>query len=277
MADGKVFFIYCHTAPNGKRYVGQTCQKLGARWKRGRGYRSNTYFAKAISKYGWESFNHDILCVVHSKRLADLFEKHYIEQYDTFNQDHGYNLTKGGGGTSGRVLSKAEVERLVSFNKGRAKTDDERRKISTTLKAGYRDGTIVAVPTSEEARKRMSVERTGSGNPMYGKHHSQEARESMSRKRRGMKRSVETKKRISESRYKSKRICRRQVDQFDLDGNFIATYPSIKLAAKAVGDHESSIGSCCKGKMRRSKQFRWRYHEDTEFAYEALRRSRMAS
>ena len=276
MTADRPFYIYCHTSPNGKRYIGQTCQKPSVRWSDGRGYGNNEYFTRAINKYGWDNFDHQILCVVHSKKVADLFEQHYIAKFNTFNGE-GYNLTKGGGGRVGYKMSDAERAALGDRSRGRELSAESRRKISESLKEGYRTGRIAPPTHSEEALKRMSEERKGEGNPMYGRHHTPEAIASMIEKRTGRKRSEETRRHISEARYKSEKIKRRQVDQFDLDGNYIATYASIKEAADAVGDFSSCIGSCCKGKMRRSKQYRWRYHEDTEFAFEAIREGRLSA
>ena len=44
-------YIYKHTSPSGKVYIGQTCQKPEHRWDNGKGYKSG-YFASAIKKYG---------------------------------------------------------------------------------------------------------------------------------------------------------------------------------------------------------------------------------
>lgn len=277
MTADRPFYIYCHTSPSGKRYIGQTCQSPNLRWSHGHGYRGQPYFSRAIAKYGWDNFDHQILCVVHSKKMADLFEQHYIAKYDTFDGNHGYNLTKGGGGCLGHKPSDAERAALSDRMRGREVSDESRRKISESLKEGYRTGRITPPTHSEEALKRMSEERKGEGNPMYGRHHTPEAIASMTEKRTGMKRSEEARRNISEARYKSEKIKRRQVDQFDLDGNYIATYASIKEAADTVGDFTSCIGSCCRGKMRRSKQYRWRYHEDTVFAFEAIREGRLSA
>ena len=40
------------------------------------------------------------------------------------------------------------------------------------------------------------------------------------------------------------------------------SYPSTGTAAKAVGGTSSHIGECCRGKLKRYKNFVWRYAED---------------
>lgn len=258
----RTFYIYCHTAPNGKRYIGQTCQPLSVRWSHGKGYRGQTLFKNAIEKYGWDNFRHDILCVVHSKSVADLFEQHYIAKYDTFNRDKGYNLTRGGGGRVGYKMSDEEREKLGNRTRGREVSEETRRRISESLKEGYRTGRISTPKQSQEVIERMSRERTGEGNPMYGKHHSKEAAKRIGDYHRGKKHSEEWKRKISESRYKSTKIKRCPVDQYDFDGNLLGHYESLKDAEEKTGFAASNIGNCARGKYKQAYGFIWRYADE---------------
>lgn len=53
------------------------------------------------------------------------------------------------------------------------------------------------------------------------------------------------------------------VNQYDLKGRFITSYPSTGTAARAVGAKTGShIGECCRGKIKQYKGFIWRYAED---------------
>lgn len=49
------------------------------------------------------------------------------------------------------------------------------------------------------------------------------------------------------------------VYQYDLDGNFIAEYPSLSEAERVTGISNSSISSCCKGKQMYTGEFQWSY------------------
>ncbi len=262
MTAERPFYIYCHTAPNGKRYIGQTCQRLNARWSHGHGYKEQPYFSRAIAKYGWENFRHDIFCVVHSKKVADLFEQHYIAKYDTFNSEHGYNLTKGGGGCLGVPMSEEHKQRLISISTGRVVTREQRRRISETLKRGIEDGTIPITSMSKEARRKMSADRTGDGNPMYGRHHSEDTCQRIREARTGRKLSEETRRKVSESRYKSTKIKRCPVDQYDFDGNLLGHYESLKDAEEKTGFAASNIGNCARGKYKQAYGFIWRYADE---------------
>jgi len=90
------YCVYCHTSPDGRRYIGVTCRKPEKRWNYGKGYKDNTYFTRAIEKYGWDNFKHEILCESLTRRGASQLEKKFIALYETTNRSKGFNLDLGG-------------------------------------------------------------------------------------------------------------------------------------------------------------------------------------
>jgi hypothetical protein len=54
---------------------------------------------------------------------------------------------------------------------------------------------------------------------------------------------------------------KRKVSQYDLEGNLIRSFDSIKEAA-SFGFNEGNIQDCCVGRLKSSKGFIWRYFED---------------
>lgn len=93
----KRYFVYMHTSPNNKRYVGITSYtNPKRRWKGGYGYHKNDYFYRAIQKYGWDNFKHEILASGLSKEDACKMEIELIEKYKTRHPEFGYNYSKGG-------------------------------------------------------------------------------------------------------------------------------------------------------------------------------------
>lgn len=54
----------------------------------------------------------------------------------------------------------------------------------------------------------------------------------------------------------------RKVVQFDLEGNFIAKFDTIKEAALLTNTNNGHISSCCGGKLKTANGFRWMYEED---------------
>lgn len=92
-----MFKVYKHTSPNGKVYIGITNQKPSRRWgTNGQGYKENDYFSKAIKKYGWNNFKHEILADGLTEDEACSMEIRLIEQYHATDRNCGYNKHYGG-------------------------------------------------------------------------------------------------------------------------------------------------------------------------------------
>lgn len=97
METNKTWSVYIHRSPSNKVYVGITHLKPEERWgKEGRNYCKRTVFYKAIQKYGWSRFKHEILFHGCSEQLAKKLEVAFIEYYR--NKDMCYNMTVGGDG-----------------------------------------------------------------------------------------------------------------------------------------------------------------------------------
>ena len=95
------FIVYKHTSPSNKVYIGITKRNPIKRWQGGKGYINNTYFFRAILKYGWNNFQHEIL-------YSELSEK--VE------------------------MSEEAKQRMVQKLTGRKRTDETKYKISIAKK-----------------------------------------------------------------------------------------------------------------------------------------------
>ena len=62
----------------------------------GEGYSYNSYFYRAIKKYGWDNFKHDIIISGISKDMACQLEIALIAQFRTNEREFGYNISEGG-------------------------------------------------------------------------------------------------------------------------------------------------------------------------------------
>lgn len=133
----KSYCIYCHTNTiNGKKYIGQTCQDVHKRWQNGFGYREEQYIRKAIDKYGWDNFTHDILEENLSQDEANERERFYIQLYKTYNSQFGYNLTYGGNNgqpndKTRKILSEKAKTRVGELNSryGKHCSEEHKRKL----------------------------------------------------------------------------------------------------------------------------------------------------
>lgn len=89
------FYVYIHTTPDGKKYVGMTYQSPKIRWGNGDGYKSNDAFYRAIIQYGWDNIDHEIFFETEEYEMAKACEKIMISKYDTTNPSKGYNHSPG--------------------------------------------------------------------------------------------------------------------------------------------------------------------------------------
>ena len=163
------YCVYKHTSPSGKVYVGQTRQKiLNKRWRNGNiyGYCHMSIFRKAIDKYGWDNFTHEIIKDGLTKIEADECEKYWIKYYKELNIS--YNVSNGGDGCSRKM------------------SEETKKKISEAHKGKKRG------PHSKEWNENISKHRKGISNPP-------EAIQRAAEKRRGKPHSKESLEKISRS------------------------------------------------------------------------------
>lgn len=233
--EEKKFCVYCHTAPDGRRYIGITSRKPEKRWNYGNGYSGNEYFTRAINKYGWDSFKHEILMVDLTIDEASEEEIRLIKEYRTAEREYGFNLDLGG--IHGRKLL----------------SDETKKKIGDSHRGRYTEAQW------EATRNRKKIE--------Y--HHTDEAKKKIGDSRRGKPLSEEQKRRLSEA-HKGirpseenlrllKAIHQRPVIMRNLDGEDIKEFPSLKDAEAETGIRYQCISACCRGKYKQAGGYKWRY------------------
>jgi hypothetical protein len=115
-----------------------------------------------------------------------------IEKYGRKNLGTGnlVNMTDGGDGTLGLVVSDKTRQKISEGNKGKTLSEDTKQKISETKK-----GKIM----SEETKQKMSETKKGEKHPMFGKKRSEEVRQKISETLKGKTHSEETKQKKSAS------------------------------------------------------------------------------
>lgn len=132
-----MYIVYKATSRiNGKSYIGYTKnlkkRKSDHKYAAANNKYPNKVFHKAIRKYGWDSFDWEILFESEDKDLVYFgMEPHFITEYDTIN--NGYNLCYGGAGNS-KPRTEQEKKHLSDILKGRKKPDGHGNKVSKALK-----------------------------------------------------------------------------------------------------------------------------------------------
>ena len=324
-----------HTSPSNKRYIGVTSRSPNERWRNGHGYKNNVHFTRAIEKYGWDNFKHEILATKLTEEEAYKMEVELIEKYNTFNSNNGYNLTSGGetckqhtdetrakqselakklwqdeeyrkahseyaktlvgeknpnygnhklagennpnygkkhtneirekirikalnmsdetrkkmSEAAKRNMTPEKRERLRELAKMRRPNDETREKMSQSQKERW----------DEESRLEWSKKVSGDGNPMYGKHHSEETKQLLREMFSGENSVWYGRHHTEESKQKAHDSCTWKVPvvKLTLQGDFIEEFDSYSNAAKSVDGRASAIITCCNGEAKSAYGFLW--------------------
>ena len=166
------YIVYRHTSPSGKVYIGITSIKPERRWSNGNGYKDSPKFYNAIKKYGWYNFNHEILFYGLNEISAKMIEEDLIYYYKNFNLS--YNISNGGDGSKGVIMSEETRLKMSNAKKG---------------KPSNRKGCHLSEETKEKLRQAN-----------LGKHHSDETKRKCSEANKGKIFTDETKRKISEAK-----------------------------------------------------------------------------
>lgn len=253
---------------NGKKYVGQaTDLKVRQRdWNNLNQPYAGQFINNARAKYGLSAFGFEILKECSDDEL-DYWETYFIEKLNT-KSPNGYNLTEGGGGCKGYHHTE-ESRRKISethkgketWMKGKHHNEESRRKISEKAKGRH---------YTEEAKKKMSEIRKGIrfseehrkkiSEALKGKERSEEHRKNLSKALKGKKLSEDTIIKMAEGhrgKYNTKKS--KTVFQYDLEGNFIAKFPSTNEVERLLGFDSGNVSKCCRGEKAKAYGYKWKY------------------
>lgn len=117
-----IIYIYTN-ALNGKVYIGQTTQEEKARKCQHKTSKDNLPFHCAIRKYGWDNFHYETLKEIYSDSKEDLmlllnfWEKFYIKEYKS--NIIGYNVALGGNNCAFSDLHKLHLKQNHADFKGK--------------------------------------------------------------------------------------------------------------------------------------------------------------
>ena len=121
---------------------------------------SGIVLQRAIKKYGEENFKRNILYISKDAKENNEKEKEFIKLYNAVNDRTFYNIASGGDG--GDIFHKLPLEQ------------------------------------QEQLRAKISKQNSGSGNPMFKKHHTEETKEKLRRIDKSYTKTEEYKKHMGE-------------------------------------------------------------------------------
>lgn len=256
--NDRCYTVYMHTSPSGKRYIGITSKTPPEkRWgKNGYAYKPNKYFWRAIQKYGWDNFEHEILFKGLSKEEAEAKEIELIALYKSCDGNCGYNIEHGGNCTG--THSEETKRKISAKNIGKQCSEETKKKIGdghkipvcqydlkgnfikryegiidASIATGVEDGNISACCKNK-------VKTAGGYIWQYD----------------GIELTSEN------LLWHSSDNNRMRVCQYSMNGNFIKIYNSITEASIEAGVHSSLIIECCKGHRKTGNGYIWRYADE---------------
>jgi len=257
ISDNRKYIVYKHTAPNGKAYIGITKQSTAKRWQNGLGYATQQLFWRAIQKYGWDSFDHEVL--EENLEIADAFEreKQYIEEYKTYDKRYGYNVHMGG--TSGRTLVVPVMQcwhgKPVNFFESITAAARELNVTSGTIR-NYIEASNL--PDEYSFVKMPEIHTYDITDELYS------IRDEYHYRITQLTKTEKRNKTIERNKKSTKRI-----NQYSTDGKYIKTWDSIADAKRTypkLGSINTVLQS--KGNSKTAGGFQWRYddgnHSDIE-------------
>lgn len=240
-------YIYKFTNKvNNKVYIGKTCNTLSRRYSQHK-YKAKAdpeycYFYRAINKYGIENFNFEAIDTATAKTKEELsnilseLEAKYIALYDSHNREKGYNLTDGGEGCPGIIVSDETKQKYIELL--------GQPVCQYTLNGKF----LNIFQSMSQAEKETGTYNIG----MVIKGQQRKANNfywELFNGHNDHDLDIEP----IEPRYSIK------VNQYTLDGIYIQTFESQTSAARAVGGNKVHIKECCRGKYSQSYGFIWRF------------------
>ena len=221
---------------NDKVYIGQTIQhNVATRWAehiKSINSGNDSHLIRAFKYHGVENFTFSVVTELPNDQL-DKAEIYEISNKNSLSPN-GYNIREGG---SRGKHSQKSIEKIRASHLGKTHTDETKEKLRQ-LNLGKKH-----TPESKEKTRRA----------MLGKPKTKEAIEKAAKARTGLKRSNEDKERMSLSR-------QIEVEQWSINGTYIRTYPSIKMAT--IETKCNDISKCCRGKYKQSGGFIWKYKDE---------------
>lgn len=183
-----IYEIYLITnKQNNKKYIGQTKIGIYNRWQEhlADSARSgpNRLLYNAIKKYGVDNFTIELLETNIPENLIDQREQEFIKQYNTYYlTGYGYNMTLGGQGIHGYAHTDLNKQKISLGAKTRWEEIRQKEPEKYQAICTHRSEIAKGKPKSKEHRHKLSViasQRTGTKNPFYGKHFTEDSKEKL--------------------------------------------------------------------------------------------------
>jgi hypothetical protein len=228
--EKKMFIYIIKNKVNGKRYVGKTTIGVEHRWKKhlvdtfnNKLYAYNSYFHRAIRKYGVENFEFEEIYsnnnpnIVITEEDLNNYEKYFIDYYRTFigfEDCNGYNMTRGGEGWTGIGKYIDVYDKELNFITTYDSIEETARQLN-----------LQTTNISAVVNKRM----VSTGGFIFCENGTEPLP------------------------YKNK--TNTMIDVYSLEGKYIKTFSTMKSAAEFIGVNITTVFDCCNQKQLRCRNY----------------------
>lgn len=215
------------------------------RFANGKGYLNNTYFTRAINKYGWNNFKH----IIYKENLSeqDAKELEIIAKYKSNKNEYGYNISSDGEGASGVLKTQYQIDMI---------------KLASSLPVYQFDMNYTFLneyPSVREAARQLNIpSKSGIRDCCVGK--LQSSKGYIWRYKKDVVDPFDKSTiRKSEYKYNTKPLYK-----INLLSKEYILYSNIKEACEQTGLVYEYIFNCCKGKRKSYKGYLWVFANDID-------------
>lgn len=232
ITDSLKFYLYIHIVPkeinsygHDKYYVGITSRHPKIRWMNGLGYKTQMFY-RAIEKYGWDNIEHKIIASNLSQTEAEELEKEIILYLKSNQPEYGYNIASGGMFVGGHCVKIAQYDLDGNFIKSYPSIGNAALEINQNKESGG-----IRWALSQEGRTWKGF--------MWREYEEDP---------------------IPKIEPYIPYDCRTPILQYDLYGNFIKEWDSLKEASDYYKTY--CISNACRQLAPTAVGFQWKYKND---------------
>lgn len=250
----RTYYVYKHTTPSQKVYIGITKQEPEKRWKNGKGYDKDQIFRFAIEKYGWANIKHEILFEGLTEEEACEKEVELIAFYKSADRRYGYNVSLGGNTSS--PTDEENAKRSESMRKKWGEPEYRKRATESMKGAKRSEKSCENIRIAQIKRFENPEERKKISDIQIGKKRSEEAKRKTSETLRAYYSLKENHEKQAELHRESNRKTHGKKVRCIETGK---VYEVISDASKEMGIERRYISASCRHKRKSAGGYTWEY------------------
>lgn len=266
---------------NNKIYIGQSLN-IEQRWQRHLNSKDESAIHLAIQKYGKENFSFSIIEECQPEELNQK-EIYWIKELNS-QLPYGYNMSPGGKGGAPRAVqcynedgkfiqefssitaaaewANTPLEKIVSCCR------EPNRYFAGNFQWKYSDDTTAIISSRKKRKSQIIYQFDLQGNLINQYNSITEAAQASHIDKSTICACCNGRQKtgggyqwsyIDNLPALNLKHQKRVVEQYDLNGNYMATYPTISAAAKAVGATPGGVGAVCTGHSKTCKGYIFKY------------------